>query len=158
MESERRIFPVFLSLDAEKRGSLPSLPRFPETPSVHFRNTVTMPPMSHRQTHRPSRWVLRRDRNPRVSSERRQECIEIHMASFRGGSLANQAWQRRPFPLTETAKSYNNRGGWAKTPTTMEVIEPFLFVEGIDQARRVDIAIGFLPGDSEREPIFPESR
>ena len=32
------------------------------------------------------------------------------------------------FPLTETAKSYNNRGGWAKSSTTIEVIEPFSFV------------------------------
>ena len=79
------------------------------------------------------------------------------MASFRGGSSESQTPQRRPFALTETAKSYNNQGGWAKSSTTIEVIEPFLFVEGIDQARRADIAMGFFPRDIEREPVFQKA-
>ena len=76
------------------------------------------------------------------------------MVSCRGGSLTNQAWQRRPFSLTETAKSYNNQGGRAKSSTAIEVIEPFLFAEGMDQARKVDIAIGFFTRGSEENPFF----
>ena len=64
---------------------------------------------------------------PGFHPEGKQKRVGTHMASFRGGSSANQAWQRRPFPLMETAKSNDNRGGWAKSSTTIEVIEPFVF-------------------------------
>ena len=65
--------------------------------------------------------------SPGFHPKGKQRYVSIHMVSFRGCSLANQAWQRRPFPLTETAKSNDNRGGWAKSSTTIEVIEPFVF-------------------------------
>ena len=91
---------------------------------------------------------------PGFHPEGKQKRVGTHMASFRGGSSANQAWQRRPFPLTETAKSYNNQGGWAKSSTAIEVIEPFLFAEGMDRARRVDIVIGFFPRDNKENPFF----
>lgn len=63
----------------------------------------------------------------RFHPKEKQKCVRSHTVSFRGGSSANQAWQRRPFALTKTAKSYNNRGGWAKSSTAIEVIEPFSF-------------------------------
>ena len=46
---------------------------------------------------------------------------------------------------------------WAETSTTIEVIEPLLLAEGMDQARRVDIAKGFFPRDREREPVFQKA-
>ena len=96
------------------------------TPNSFFASPLAFfwSPMPLGRAHRLIRWVLRRDRKTRVSSQRKAKRVGIHMVSFRGGSSANQAWQRRPFPLTETAKSYNNRGGWGKSSTTIEVIEP----------------------------------
>ena len=79
----------------------------------------------------------------------KRQCVGIHMVSCRGGSLANQAWQRRPFPLTETAKSYNNQGGWAKSSTTIEVIEPFFFC--ISQHRIARNATKFQPAHTTRK-------
>ena len=154
MESGRRISPVFLSLDAEKEGLCDSFLAFLETPFIHLRTTVTMPPIPHRRAHRPIRWVLRRDRNPRVSSQRKAKTRWnphglLSRRFFGKPNAAKEAF----FPSTRADKIHNNRGCWAKTPTAMEVIEPFLLAEGIGQARRVDAAIGFPPRDGKREPV-----
>ena len=97
---------------------------------VFFARPWRFPGLPWMRTHRPIRRVFRTIESPGLHPKGKQKCVRIHMVSFRGGSSENQAWQRRPFPLTETAKSYNNRGGWAKSSTTIEVIEPLFEGEG----------------------------
>ena len=103
-------------LRSSRRSARPRIRFFRQAPGAFL--------ASHGRTHRPIRWVLRTIESPGFHPKGKQKSVRSHTVSFRGGSSENQAWQRRPFPSTETAKSYNNRGGWAKSSTTIEVIEP----------------------------------
>ena len=101
------------------------------TPNSFFASPLAFsrPPMPHGRTHRPIRRALRRDRKP-VFHPKRKATMRWNpygLLSRRFFSIPSVA--RGPFPLTETAKSYNNQGGWAKSSTTIEVIEPKKSVE-----------------------------
>lgn len=97
-------FPLFSFPSCKKGGSSRSILRFPETPSTHFQTTVTMPPCVIDES------IVRFDGSfggieiPGFHPEGKQKCVGILAASCRGGSLANQAWQRRLFSFNENGQ------------------------------------------------------